>query len=346
MWVETLCQWYRENQRDLPWRHDRAPYHIWLSEIMLQQTQVATTIDYYQKFIEAFPTIQSLAEATEDDVLRLWQGLGYYTRARNLKRCADVVWQQHGGVFPDQYHDLLKLPGIGPYTAGAIASIAFDRRVPAVDGNVLRVYARLYALSDDIADPKTAKRFREKLTPLVPEESGVFNQALMELGAMVCTPQNPKCNQCPVSGCCKAYTDGMETAFPVKTKKIKQKHLTIGMGIIWHEDKLLCFKQVEGRLLHGLWSLPFVPDLVEENALRTQLAEDFQLVLSEGRSTGRVRHVFTHLIWDVHIFCFEAKDANLIDFPEVRWCSTDELEALALSTVIKKVLAKGINLLL
>ncbi|MDK2867739.1 MAG: A/G-specific adenine glycosylase [Clostridiales bacterium] len=344
MWVETLCQWFKENQRDLPWRRDRIPYHIWLSEIMLQQTQVATAIDYYHRFIGVFPTVEALAKATEDDVLRLWQGLGYYTRARNLKRCADVVWQQYDGIFPNQYQDLLKLPGIGPYTAGAIASIAFNRRVPAVDGNVLRVFSRLDARSDDIANPKTAKQFQAALLPLIPEEPGVFNQALMELGATVCTPQNPKCNRCPVSKYCKAHAEGMEMQYPVKTKKIKQKQMPIGMGIICHKDKLLCFKQVEGRLLHGLWSLPFATDLVDERMLRNQLAEDFQLDLTEGRFVGQVRHVFTHLIWDVHIFVFEAKNAHAIDFPEVRWCSSDELETLALPTVIKKVLSKGIKL--
>jgi A/G-specific adenine glycosylase len=341
MWVDALCKWFLVNQRELPWRRDNDPYHVWLSEIMLQQTQVATTIAYYNRFLEAFPTVKALAEASEDDVLKLWQGLGYYTRARNLKRCADVVWQQYDGKFPNTFTALLKLPGIGPYTAGAIASIAFGRRVPAVDGNVLRVIARHFALSDDIAEAKTTKQFHDLLLPLIPEHPGIFNQALMELGATVCTPQSPMCDQCPIMDTCKAYETLSVMQYPVKKKRVKQKKISIGMGIVRCKKAVLFFKQVEGRLLNGLWSLPFAADAGSVSDLRKQLVEDFQLTLDKGYLAGEVKHVFTHLIWDIHVYVFEAAEAHCIDFPEVCWCSEDAFDTLALPTVVKKALKQG-----
>ncbi|WP_161622743.1 A/G-specific adenine glycosylase [Cesiribacter andamanensis] len=209
MLTAKLLDWYQRNQRDLPWRQTRDPYRIWLSEVILQQTRVQQGLPYYQRFVEKFPTVEALAAATQQEVLRLWQGLGYYSRARNLHACAQQVVAQWGGAFPQTYHLLLSLPGIGRYTAAAIASFAFKEAVPVVDGNVYRVLARLYADPTDIAKPQAFAHFFALAQQLIdPRQPDVFNQALMEFGALHCTPQKPLCLYCPLKEHCQAYALG------------------------------------------------------------------------------------------------------------------------------------------
>lgn len=219
---QNLINWYSREKRDLPWRKSKDPYRIWLSEIILQQTRVAQGLPYYEKFIYEYPTVHDLADAEESRVLRTWQGLGYYSRARNLHKAAKIISREHSGHFPDHYEGLLKLPGIGPYTAAAIASLAFGEAVPVLDGNVYRLIARLFGISHDIANQTNRKYFMEVLEQLVPRDrSGDFNQAMMEMGALVCTPRNPNCNECPVWETCFAFENKQQEKLPVKLKKVK-----------------------------------------------------------------------------------------------------------------------------
>lgn len=219
---QNLIDWYSIEKRDLPWRKSKDSYRIWLSEIILQQTRVAQGMPYYEKFIQNYPTVQDLAHAEESHVLRTWQGLGYYSRARNLHRAAKIVADEQQGLFPNRYELLLKLPGVGPYTAAAIASFAFDEAVPVLDGNVFRLIARLFGLHHDIANLANRKYFIEVLEQLIPhDQPGVFNQAVMEMGALVCTPKSPNCGLCPVREMCYAYENKQQAQLPVKLKKVK-----------------------------------------------------------------------------------------------------------------------------
>ncbi len=221
---ENILAWYEINHRLLPWRETRnPPYNIWLSEIMCQQTQVATVIPYYQRFLEVYPTIFDLAKAKEDDVYKLWEGLGYYSRANRLMQCSKVIVNQYQGIFPRSKKEMLNLPGIGPYTAGAILSIAYDIKEPAIDGNVMRVYSRLYEIHDEVGKPGASKAFDHYVRKDLPKNVSHFNQGLMELGATICTPTNPKCFSCPVIDLCKANKNNTTDILPVKTKKTKKK---------------------------------------------------------------------------------------------------------------------------
>lgn len=219
--VEPLLFWFSQSHRDLPWRREPSPYHVWVSEVMLQQTRVEAVRPYYERFLAALPTVQALAGCPQEQLLKLWEGLGYYSRARNLQRAAQEIVRSYNGQLPASYDLLKKLPGIGDYTAGAIASIAFDLPVPAVDGNVLRVLTRVLACPDDIALPATKETFRQLLLPVEPTPgAGAFNQALMELGAVVCLPNSPpQCFVCPLQGLCLAHQQGRETDYPVKSPK-------------------------------------------------------------------------------------------------------------------------------
>ena len=247
---QNLIDWYSREKRDLPWRQSKDPYRIWLSEIILQQTRVVQGLPYYERFIHAYPTIQDLAEAEESSVLRTWQGLGYYSRARNLHKTAKIISNDFSGAFPNHYEGLIKLPGVGPYTAAAIASLAFDEAVPVLDGNVYRLIARLFGMEHDIANQTNRKYFIEVLEQLVPRENpGDFNQAMMEMGALVCTPGSPKCDICPVRGYCFAYEHKQQEKLPVKIKKVKitQKQFHY---IVFEYAGSFGMKERKGR---GIW---------------------------------------------------------------------------------------------
>ncbi|QYR22708.1 A/G-specific adenine glycosylase [Paenibacillus sp. sptzw28] len=258
-----LLSWYLENKRTLPWRMNRDPYRIWVSEVMLQQTRVDTVIPYYERFMEKFPTAAALAEAPEAEVLKCWEGLGYYSRARNLQAGAGEVVSRHGGTVPDDKEAVSALRGIGPYTAGAIMSIAFNRPEPAVDGNVMRVLSRYFCLEDDIAKPSTRVKIEKLAASLIPEGSaGDFNQGLMELGALVCTPKSPGCLTCPVMAHCEGRMAGKEHTLPVKTKakpprpETRLAALVVGTGE--HAGKVLVRQRQESGLLARMWELPHV----------------------------------------------------------------------------------------
>ncbi|MFB9324753.1 A/G-specific adenine glycosylase [Paenibacillus aurantiacus] len=258
-----LLDWYRANKRVLPWRINRDPYRIWVSEVMLQQTRVDTVIPYYERFMAKFPTINALAEAPEEEVLKLWEGLGYYSRARNLQAGAREVAERHGGIVPDDKEMVSALRGVGPYTTGAIMSIAFNRPEPAVDGNVMRVLSRYFCLEDDIAKPSTRIGIEKLAASLIPEgAAGDFNQALMELGALVCTPKSPGCLTCPVMAYCEGRAEGKEHILPIKTKakpprpETRLAALIVGTGE--HAGKLLVRQRPESGLLARMWELPHV----------------------------------------------------------------------------------------
>ncbi|MFP5504540.1 MAG: A/G-specific adenine glycosylase, partial [Candidatus Sericytochromatia bacterium] len=252
-----LLAWFRAEGRDLPWRRTQNPYHIWISEIMLQQTQVATVIPYYERFLTLFPTVEALASAPEPQVLKAWEGLGYYSRARNMQKAAREVVSHHGGRMPGTFAALKALPGIGDYTAGAIASIAFGERVPAVDGNVLRVIARLALLTDDVTLPRTKKRVEALAAALLPASSpGELNEALMELGARVCVPGKPRCDQCPVAAHCAALAAGVTSELPVKAKKKKPKPVVLAVALVEREGRLLLVPRPSEGLWGGMWGFP------------------------------------------------------------------------------------------
>ena len=222
--AEPLLSWYKRNKREMPWRNTKNPYKIWLSEVILQQTRVEQGLPYYLKFIQKYPSIKHLSEAKIDEVLRLWQGLGYYTRARNLHKCAKTVNNELGGLFPKEVNDLLKLPGIGPYTAAAIASFAFSKKEAVVDGNVLRVITRLFGIADDIGEQKTVRKISRIVNSIIPADNpSDFNHAMMEFGATYCVPRNPDCDNCVFRNSCEANKSNLQTQLPVKNKKIAKK---------------------------------------------------------------------------------------------------------------------------
>lgn len=249
--------WYKENFRSLPWRESSDPYIIWLSEIILQQTRVEQGLPYFMRFSEQFPTVHHLAQASEEAVMKCWQGLGYYSRARNLHKTAKYVSENLDGVFPSSYHELLKLNGVGPYTAAAIASFAFGEAVPVVDGNVYRFISRYLAIDMPIATPQASRYFSEVLYELMPKnEAGLFNQALMEFGSLLCTPRQPGCSRCPFREDCAAHTSGRELDFPVKGSKTKVKDVFYHFIILKHENKIWLSQRDDSGLWKKLWHFP------------------------------------------------------------------------------------------
>ena len=295
-----LLPWYEQHKRDLPWRQDREPYRVWLSEIMLQQTRVEAVKGYYARFLAALPTVEALAACDEALLLKLWEGLGYYNRARNLQKAAKIVAETG---FPDTYEGLLALPGVGEYTAGAVASICFDRPVAAVDGNVLRVLSRYLADSRPITEQAVKKAVKADLEAVYPQEApGAFTQALMELGATVCVPNGaPKCEACPLSASCRAFLEQTTDRFPVKPQKNRRKIEERTVFLLRCGDKLALEKRPARGLLAGLWQLPNVEGaLSAEQAVRQAAAwgcEPHDLL-----SQRHKKHIFTHITWEMEGF--------------------------------------------
>ena len=301
--VQALLLWYQQNKRDLPWRHTSDPYRIWISEIMLQQTRVEAVKPYYARFLEAAPDVCALAELPEEKLMKLWEGLGYYSRARNLQKAARVVVEQYGGVMPRTYEELLKLPGIGEYTAGAIASIAYGVRVPAVDGNVLRVLARVSGSDADITLPETKKDFREALLRIVPTEAGDFTQSLIELGATVCAPnREPMCEVCPLSDCCVACKEGRTNEIPVRSPKKPRRVEEKTVFLIRDGDRTALCKRPSKGLLSGLYELPNIEGhLGESDALAHLRALGFEPLRIQRLENAK--HIFTHIEW--HMIAYD-----------------------------------------
>ena len=300
--IDLLLQWYPDHHRSLPWRATRDPYAIWVSEIMLQQTRVAAVIPYYERFMKELPDVAALAGVPDDRLNLLWQGLGYYSRARNLKRAAAVVCERFAGRIPGDYETLLTLPGVGSYTAGAIASIAYGERVPAVDGNVLRVYARLMNDPSDIADSAVKTRVFSELKTVMPSDPGMFNQAMMELGATVCVPNGqPLCGECPLASLCKAREAGTAGLLPNKAPKKPRSIENRTVFALYDEGAPLLLKRPNKGLLAGLYELPNESGtLSTEEALTWMTARGLHPVGT--LLSYSAKHVFTHIEWHMRVY--------------------------------------------
>ncbi len=305
MAVEPLLSWYNSEARRLPWRENRDPYRIWISEIMLQQTRVETVIPYFNRFLDAFPTLEALAASDERQLLKLWEGFGYYNRARNLRKAAIAVITEYNGQIPRDYQALLKLPGIGEYTAGSVASIAFDIPVPAVDGNVLRVFSRLTDSFESISLPATKKNVRAAITAILPEKHpGRFNQAIMELGALICLPRGAaKCTECPVKSCCQAFRKGHAAVLPVKDPPKKRKIEEHTLIICITPSQILLHQRPEHGLLSQLWEYPNMDGFLSPREVRNLLSV-WQWTVSPVRlmQLPPSRHIFTHLEWRMRAY--------------------------------------------
>ncbi len=338
---KALNDWYEREKRELPWRGHFSPYRTWVSEIMLQQTQVVTVVGYYNRFMAAFPTVEALSKADESDVFKLWEGLGYYSRARHLMRCAKQIVEVHGGDFPNDLEALKKCPGIGPYTAGAIKSIAFNEPAPAVDGNVMRVISRVKALPHDISDPKTRIFFENEVMGLMGGSPRSFNQGLMELGALICTPKKPSCEGCPVRLACAAYAAGNPMAYPVKLKKIKKTSQKMAVVIVERENKLLILKRPSGGLMGDLWGFPVLEMAEGSEEVAKHMMSEFGLEVKLKETLYGDRHIFTHLNWEMWLLrCDYVAGELQIDYPEVLWVEKSDLKSFAFPTAFKKLFNK------
>lgn len=332
---EALLPWFAENARDLPWRNDREPYHVWLSEIMLQQTRVEAVKGYYRRFLAALPDIPSLAAAERETVYKLWEGLGYYSRARNLLAAAQNIMTEHGGVFPGDYAAIRALPGVGDYTAGAVASICFGLPEPAVDGNVLRVLSRYTGDGRPVNEERTKRAWREALREVYPPgRCGAFTQALMELGAVVCVPNGaPDCGRCPLAGACRSK-GGDWKRLPVKAAKKARRRETLTVFILRCGGKTAVRRRPDSGLLAGLWELPNVPGEPDPQAAAEQAAA-WGTAPSEVLWESRRAHVFTHVEWDMRCFCISCRTEAAGFF----WASPEDFQnTVALPTAFRKCL--------
>lgn len=331
-----LLPWYAANARTLPWREDHEPYRVWVSEIMLQQTRVEAVRGYFTRFIEAFPTVEVLAAAEESRVLKLWEGLGYYSRARNLQKAARVIISEYGGKFPETAEELKKLPGVGEYTAGAVASICFGQPAAAVDGNVLRIIARMTAEPRAVDLPIVKREIAEQLEAVYPMgRAGDFTQALMELGACVCTPKNPSCGNCPAKEICRAREQGKAEKFPVRLPKTKKKEEERTVFLLRCGGKFAIERRGESGLLGGLWQFPNVSGtLTPEEAVKT--AAEFGVEPRDIVRESHRDHIFTHIRWEMAAYLLECAAA-----PEkFTWASREELaEKFVLPTAFRQFLA-------
>lgn len=328
-----LLQWFDQGHRSMPWRDDPNPYYVWISEIMLQQTRVHVVIPYFKRFIETLPTVHHLAAIDDEKLMLLWQGLGYYSRAMNLKKSAQIILEKYAGHLPKSKDELLTLPGIGEYTAGAIASIAFGQKEAAVDGNVLRVFTRLLADNGDITKVATKKRVTEAVMKELGDRPGDFNQALMELGALVCLPKNPKCEICPIAHHCKAKEQGTQESFPVKPKKKEAVHENKTVFVLRTNGQTMISKRPEEGLLKKLWQFPIVDGHMNRKDATLYLREEGYdpLRIKKGPS---YKHIFSHRIWNIHSY--------IVDVAEMvtnhHWIVQDELSEYAIPSAFSKIL--------
>ena len=322
---QWLLPWYEQNKRDLPWRQDREPYHIWVSEIMLQQTRVEAVKGYYTRFLAALPDIPALAACDDDALHKLWEGLGYYSRVRNLKKAAQQIVSAYGGVFPRDYGSVRSLPGIGPYTAGAICSIAFDLPTPAVDGNVLRVVARLWDDGTPIDTPEMKLSVTQALEAVYPAQAGLFTQALMELGATVCGPNRaPDCPRCPCAAHCLGYAHGTAAALPAKLPKREKRQEEKTVFILQCDGCFALRRRPPKGLLAGLWEFPNVPGTLTPEAA-IGLLGDWNLRPSELEKSITRKHIFTHIVWEMRGIYAQVREKA----PEFTWMTPGEINTQA-----------------
>ena len=332
--ADLLLAWYDQHARTLPWRGIHDPYRTWVSETMLQQTRVETVLGYYARFLERFPTVADLAAAPEDDVLKMWEGLGYYSRARNLHKGAKQVMTEYGGVIPADVEQLRKISGIGPYTAGAIASIAFDQPVPAVDGNVIRVVSRLRGIRENVGIPSVRRALEGEAASLVPQlRPGDFNQALMDLGSAICTPGTPACEKCPLRDECDAYAAGDAEDLPVLPRKNPPKVIDYAVCLIFSGNRVLMRQRTEA-MLKGLWVFPMAEGKLTLRQVPAAVKKLTKLVVKEVQSAGEAKHVFTHQIWQMQLYTMTVpEDAQAPN--GYQFIPMGEMHTLAIPTAVK-----------
>jgi A/G-specific adenine glycosylase len=337
-----VTSWFQENKRDLPWRHTKDPYTIWLSEIILQQTRVAQGLPYYYRFLEQLPTVHDFAKAPQEEILRLWQGLGYYSRARNMHTTAKLIVEKYDGKFPDNYNELVKLKGVGPYTGAAIASFAFDEAVPVVDGNVFRVLSRVFGIETDIASSPARKEFTELAQSLIPENAPAdFNQAIMEFGALQCTPQKPNCMFCPLQTECYAFQHEAQSQLPVKLKKTKVRNRYFNYFAIQKGKEFVMNKRPENDIWSGLYEF-YLLETEEENTALDDIQDDFinELLLSGevNQLVESKKHILSHQRIFATLWKIDLKSVEDVTLPSsfvtiYKFFSLDEIEALPKSAL-------------
>ena len=342
---QLLLDWYDAHARDLPWRGIHDPYRTWVSETMLQQTRVETVRGYYHRFLERFPDIASLAAAPLEDVLKQWEGLGYYSRARNLHKGAKQVMSQFGGEMPRSREELLTISGIGPYTSGAIASIAFDLPEPAVDGNVIRVLSRVFGIRENVGIPTVRRQIEKEAAEIISDKRpGDFNQALMDLGSGICVPGTPDCDACPLRELCDAYDAGDAEDLPQLPRKNPPRTLPYDILIIRSGDRVLMRQRTE-TLLNGMWVFPMLEDWHDEDDVARLAKRETGLELSTLKFCGEAKHVFTHRIWQMRIYtAIAAEKAE----PAHGWqfFTLEQMQALPIPTAVRVAKSEAENQLL
>jgi A/G-specific adenine glycosylase len=329
---KALLNWYQKNLRKLPWRETKIPYRIWVSEVMLQQTQVKTVVSYYHNFIRQFPTIKKLAEADLQAVLKAWEGLGYYARARNLHKAANIVIKEHHGKVPKAYEDIRTLPSIGDYVAAAVLSIAYKKPYAVVDGNVKRVLARLFCVNETVNTSSSHKLFQEMATTLLEESKpDIFNQAMMEIGALVCKPETPECALCPLTKYCCAFIKAVTRDYPKRVKRAKTPTYHTAVGVIFKKDKMLIAQRKPDGLLGGLWEFPGGKvkrkEAVESACLR-EVKEETNITAKIVKPITKVKHAYTHFKIVMDVFCCEYQSGRVkLNGPVAhRWIRMNEIE--------------------
>ena len=339
-----LLAWYRRAKRDLPWRRTRDPYRIWLAETMLQQTRVVAVVPYYERFLARFPTLAALAAAPVDEVLKLWAGLGYYARARNFHAAAREVVARHGGRVPRRLDELLALPGVGRYTAGAIRSIGFNLPAPILDGNVARILARLFAIRQDVKAAAAQKRLWALAEALLPQgHARDFNQAMMELGAVVCVPRSPACDRCPVADLCEARRLGLQQRLPRKPKRKAVPHYDVGLGVVWRRGRVLIARRHDVALLGGLWEFPGGKRQADEplaETVRREVEEEAGIAVAVGEHLMTYGHAYSHFRVTLHVFACRSDRGRPrpLGCAACRWVKVDELGDYAFPSGSRRII--------
>lgn len=350
-WIKNeLISWYKQHKRDLPWRKNREPYKIWLSEVILQQTRVNQGMPYYINFVEKYPTVYHLAGASIENVMRSWQGLGYYSRARNLHKCAKAIVEKHNGKFPSTCEELIRLPGIGSYTSAAIASLAFGKKEAVVDGNVIRVITRLYGIVDDISKQKTLKQIKIIVDGLIPKsDPGLFNQSIMEFGALHCTPKKPFCNSCGFLGFCKAQKNGKQDKIPYKFRNTKKRLRFLNYLLINIHGKYLMRKREEHDIWNGLFEFFLVETNSEMSFDKFQLPDKMIRYSQEWEMRGEsntYKHLLSHQTIQCRFYMIHTSkefEYNPMDWGEYKLYSKEEIYGLPKSILIDRYFGEKIN---
>ena len=344
---EELLQWFAGNRRDLPWRHDRTPYRVWISELMLQQTRVDQVVPYFERWMRRFPDLETLAAAPVDDVLKIWEGLGYYSRARRAHAVACLLVREHGGSFPQSLEGLRALPGIGPYTAAAVGSLAFGLDAAVVDGNVVRVLARVFADGRDVTKPRARRVFQARADDLLPAgRAALFNEALMELGATVCVPRQPRCEVCPLRKVCGAKLADAVHRFPARKRRPPVPHKHVGAAVIVDaRGRHLIAQRHDGGLLGGLWEFPGgkqEPGETIEQCIAREIREELGVEVEVGAHLVTVRHAFSHFTMDLHAYLCRIVRGRPqpLQCADVKWIRPAEFDAFAFGRADLKIIEK------